>query len=63
MISANGQVRPANIQELSVDEIDEVSGGIPLAFAAVLAFHGARIAYSAGVAAGAGVTLYAVFDD
>jgi hypothetical protein len=51
------------IQELTYEEVDGVAGGIPLVVAAVLAFHGARIAYAAGVAVGAGITTYAVFDD
>jgi hypothetical protein len=43
--------------------MDCVGGGIPLVLAGYLAFHGAKAAYAAGVAAGAGVTLYAIFDD
>jgi hypothetical protein len=56
---------PTNTEicELETHEMDCVGGGIPLVLAGYLAFHGAKAAYAAGVAAGAGVTLYAIFDD
>ena len=47
------------IQELSFDEIEEVSGGIPLLVAAVIALYGTEIAYAAGAVAGTAVALYA----
>lgn len=50
------------IQELSLNEVDEVSGGIPLVFAAYMAFHGARTAYAIGAAGGFGVTMAHFFD-
>jgi hypothetical protein len=50
------------IQELDSVELDAVGGGIPLVVAGYMAFYGAKTAYAAGVAAGAGVTLYSLFD-
>lgn len=51
------------IAELNRSEIEEVAGGIPLVVAGYIAFYGAKAAYAAGVAVGAGLVTYAVFDD
>lgn len=51
------------IQELDTHELDHVGGGIPLVVAGYIAFYGAKAAYAAGVAVGAGLLTYAVFDD
>lgn len=47
------------IQDLTLDEMDQANGGIPLLVAAALTFYGAEIAYGAGFVLGAGVSIYA----
>ena len=47
------------IQALTFDEIEEVSGGIPLLVAGVIALYGTEIAYGAAAVVGFATVMYA----
>lgn len=49
----------ATVTELDLDELEEVSGGIPLVVAGVMAFYGTEILYGVGFVAGAATAVYA----